>query len=194
MALLTFTQSSLIWKGKGSLSLFQQLLLTLVRLWLNLSLEDLVYRFGVHKSRVSRSSLEVMYVKLEHLLLWSDREILKATIPMDSVKHCRSCVFVIDCFEVFLERPSNVLARAQTYSSYKHDNTVKYLSGITRQGTVSFISEGWGGEWVTTALLKAVDCSHTVCPVTLHLQTGALIFKSHQFVLCSSPSSCVYKG
>ena len=30
-------------------------------------------------------------------------------------------------------------------SSYKHHNTVKYLIGITPQGTVSFISEGWGG-------------------------------------------------
>ena len=32
-----------------------------------------------------------------------------------------------------------------TYSSYKHHNTVKYLIAITPQGTVSFISQGWGG-------------------------------------------------
>ena len=33
-----------------------------------------------------------------------------------------------------------------SFSSYKHHNTVKYLIGITPQGTVSFfISEGWGG-------------------------------------------------
>ena len=38
----------------------------------------------------------------------------------------------------------NLLARVQTYSSHKH-NTVKYLIGITPQGTVSFISDGWGG-------------------------------------------------
>uniref|UniRef100_A0A1X7SE54 DDE Tnp4 domain-containing protein n=1 Tax=Amphimedon queenslandica TaxID=400682 RepID=A0A1X7SE54_AMPQE len=34
---------------------------------------------------------------------------------------------------------------AQTYSSYKHHNTVKYLIGITPQGIVSYILEGWGG-------------------------------------------------
>ncbi len=34
---------------------------------------------------------------------------------------------------------------AQTYSAYKHHNTVKYLLGITPQGTVSYIWEGWGG-------------------------------------------------
>ena len=32
---------------------------------------------------------------------------------------------VIDCFEIFLDRASNPLARAQTYSSYKHHNTVE---------------------------------------------------------------------
>lgn len=31
------------------------------------------------------------------------------------------------------------------HRSYKHHNTVKYLIGITPQGSVSFISEGWGG-------------------------------------------------
>ena len=44
-----------------------------------------------------------------------------------------------------MERPTHLLARAQTYSSYKHHNTVKYLIGIIPQGTVSFRSEGWGG-------------------------------------------------
>ena len=52
---------------------------------------------------------------------------------------------IIDCFEIFLDRPLYPLARTQTFSSYKHHNTVKYLIGITPQGTVSFISEGWGG-------------------------------------------------
>ena len=64
---------------------------------------------------------------------------------MDFRKHCPNCVVIIDCFEIFLDRPLNPLARALTFSSYKHHNTVKYLIGITPQGTVSFISEGWGG-------------------------------------------------
>ena len=38
-----------------------------------------------------------------------------------------------------------MLARAQTYSTYKHHNTVKYLIGVAPQGSVSFISDGWGG-------------------------------------------------
>ena len=47
---------------------------------------------------------------------------------------------IIDCFEVFIEKPTNLLARAQTFSSYKHHTTIKILIGITPQGTVSFVS------------------------------------------------------
>ena len=52
---------------------------------------------------------------------------------------------IIDCFEVFIEKPSNFLARAQTYSNYKSHNTIKVLIGISPQGTVTFVSQAWGG-------------------------------------------------
>ena len=52
---------------------------------------------------------------------------------------------IIDCFEIFIERPSNLSARALTWSYYKSNNTVKYLIAITPEGTVCFISKGWGG-------------------------------------------------
>jgi len=52
---------------------------------------------------------------------------------------------IIECFEVFIDRPSNLKARLSTWSNYKHRNTAKVLIGITPQGTVTFISDTWGG-------------------------------------------------
>lgn len=52
---------------------------------------------------------------------------------------------IIDCFEVFIEKPSNLVARAQTFSSYKHHNTIKILIGITPQGTICYVSKAWEG-------------------------------------------------
>lgn len=86
-----------------------------------------------------------MSVRLSKLIRWPDRDAVLKTMPITFRKHYPRCVVIIDCFEIFLDRPTNLLARAQTYSSYKHHNTVKYLIGITPQGTVSYISEGWGG-------------------------------------------------
>ena len=124
--------------------------MTMIRLRLNLSMRDLGYRFGgISDSTVSRTSLhmvDVLYRRLKPLIIWPDRDVLRKTPPMDFHKYCPNCVVIIDCFEIFLDCPLNPLARAQTFSSYKHHHTVKYLIGITPQGTVSFISEGWGGK------------------------------------------------
>ena len=67
------------------------------------------------------------------------------TLPASFKEKFSSCAVIIDGLDVFIDRPSCVLARAQTWSSYKHHNTAKFLIGITPQGTVSFISKGWGG-------------------------------------------------
>lgn len=133
---------------RSSLTTFQQLLLTLMRLRHNFSLQDLGYRFMVHSSTVSRvfhRVINVFFIKLKPLILWPERDILLATMPMCFRKHCPRCTVIIDCFEIFIERPSNQLAKAQIFSTYKHHNTVKYLIGVTLQGATSFVSEGWGG-------------------------------------------------
>ncbi len=44
-----------------------------------------------------------------------------------------------------MERPTSLKARAQTWSNYKHHNTIKFLIGIAPQGVITFISKGWGG-------------------------------------------------
>ena len=52
---------------------------------------------------------------------------------------------IIDCFEVFIEKPANLLARSQTFSTCKHHNTAKFLIGICPQGVISFVSKAWCG-------------------------------------------------
>ena len=126
-----------------------------MRLRLNLSRQDLGYRFHAHSSTISRTFMhviDVLYIKLKPLIKWPDQKVLRKTMPMDFRKHCPTynIIMIINCFEVFLERPTNLLARVQTYSVYKHHNTVKYLIGITPQGSVSFISQGWGRVRINT--------------------------------------------
>ena len=130
-----------------SLSVFEQFIATLMKLRLSLFDQDLAYRFGVHQSTISRNFrrwIDVMYICLKPLIRWPGREELQKTMPLDFKAHFKKCV-VIDCFEVFCERPKSLKARAQTYSKYKHHNTVKFLIGIAPQGVITFISKGWGG-------------------------------------------------
>ena len=53
--LLKFIEANLM--HRSNLTPFQQMLLTLMRLRLNLSAQDLAYQFRVHKSTVSRTFL-----------------------------------------------------------------------------------------------------------------------------------------
>lgn len=87
-----------------------------------------------------------MDIRLKPLVVWPNHENLRRTTPdCFRVSFGNKVAVVIDCFEVFIECPSSLLARAATWSSYKQHNTVKFLIGITPQGVVSFISHAWGG-------------------------------------------------
>lgn len=117
-----------------------------MKLKLNMPFEDLAYRFNVSVSTVSRTFqawMIVMDCRLQPFIKWPEREALWHTMPQcfqQSWKKSHSH----HCFEIFIDRPSNLLARAQTFSSYKHHNTVKVLIGITPQGTISISKLGEG--------------------------------------------------
>ena len=133
-----------------SLGQFQEFILVLMKLRLNLGMQDLAYRAGVSLSTVSRilyKWLIAMDVRLSKAcIVWPDRDDLCKTMPLCfKSSFGNKVVVIIDCFEVFIDRPSNILARVETWSQYKHHNTAKFLLGIAPQGVITFISSGWGG-------------------------------------------------
>ncbi|CAN7990028.1 unnamed protein product, partial [Ixodes pacificus] len=56
---------------------------------------------------------------------------------------------VLDCTEIFIQKSSYMLARSQTYSRYKHHNTVKLLITVSPSGATTFVSQAWGGRELT---------------------------------------------
>lgn len=131
-----------------ALPLEDQLLMVLMKLRMGLSNTDLAYRFHVTTSTVSniyRSWISVMSVVLKPLIKWPNKGAILKNMPKTFKRHFKKCRCIIDCTEIFIARPSNLTARAQTWSNYKHNNTVKYLIAITPAGAISFLSPGWGG-------------------------------------------------
>ena len=123
--------------------------MVLIKLRLNVPNLDLAYRFEVSLSTVSRvfkAWMEVLDVRLSPLISWPEREELWRTMPRCfQYTFGKATTIIIDCFEIYIDRPSNLLARAQTYSHYKSHKTVKVLIGIAPQGSVCFVSKAWGG-------------------------------------------------
>lgn len=130
------------------LTLEDHLLVILMKLRLGLSNTDLAYRFKVSKTTISnilRSWVPGMALVLKPLIKWPSKGAILKNMPKTFKWNFKNCRCIIDCTEIFIARPSNLTARAQTWSNYKHNNTIKYLIGITPAGAISFLSPGWGG-------------------------------------------------
>ena len=163
-------------------SMFDQYLLTLVKLRLNAGDMDIAFRFGISQASVSRyfhKWVDILYTRLSFLVHWPERPDLMKTMPNDFRKHFQKCVLIIDCFEVFIERPASLLARAQTYSNYKKHNTVKFLIGVTPQGSVAYISKGWGGRVSDVHLTEN-------CGLLQKLSPGDMILADRGFTIQDS--------
>ena len=129
-------------------SMIDEFFLTLTKLRLGLLHKDISYRMSVSEALVSKifhKWIDLMYRELRQLITWPDRETLRENLPFCFRRHYINVVSIIDCFEIFIERPSSLEARAATYSQYKKHNTVKFLIGISPTGSISFLSKAWGG-------------------------------------------------
>ncbi|XP_029957071.1 uncharacterized protein LOC115395600 [Salarias fasciatus] len=135
--------------ARSSLTKFQQVFMVLMKLRLHTSVQDLAYRFNTSTSTISRTfalCVDVLYKKTSFFVKWPSREEIQMTMPMVFRTNFGVRVAaVIDCFEVFTDRPTSLVAQAQTWSDYKPHNTVKFLMGITPQGFISFVSPAWDG-------------------------------------------------
>uniref|UniRef100_UPI00358E3B3F uncharacterized protein n=1 Tax=Myxine glutinosa TaxID=7769 RepID=UPI00358E3B3F len=170
LPLFTFTSCALPTCKK--LTKFGQVLMFLMKLRSNIFDEDLAYRFGVSQSTVSRNFhrvLDVMFVKTQSLIHWPSRDALRLSMLSSFRKFFRKCAVIIDCTEVFIEQPSDLLARAQVWSNYKHHSTVKFLIGITPQGSICFLSKCWGGRATDTEITENSDLMNKLMPGDLVL-------------------------
>ena len=56
-----------------------------------------------------------------------------------------SARIIIDCTEIFFQKPISPYAQRATWSNYKQHNTMKALVGITLTDYFSFVSKLWTG-------------------------------------------------
>ena len=130
------------------LSNSDQLLLVLMKLRLAIPNQDLAYWFRVHVTKVSKifhTWIDIMARELNQFIVWPDRGCIRENLPDCFKQKYMRTTCIIDCSEIFIERPSSLSARAETYSNYKSHNTVKFLIAISPTGAIIFVSKCWGG-------------------------------------------------
>lgn len=120
----------------------------MVKLRLDFPFKYIAYATGLSKSQASEifwKWIELLSTKLDFLIKWPDREVVQKTIPGPFRALFPRLTCIIDCFEIFIDRPKKLSARCKVYSNYKKHSTVKVLIGCTPNGSISFLSKAWGG-------------------------------------------------
>lgn len=64
---------------------------------------------------------------------------------------------IIDCTEIFTQRSSALDIRKQLFSNYKHHSTMKFLVGVGPNGSVVYVSSGWGGRGSDKQILGSAE-------------------------------------
>ena len=67
----------------------------------------------------------------DNLIYWPEKLALRKNLPECFKKDYLKTVCIIECTGIFIQRPFQLNARAQTWSTYKNNNTIKYLIAIT---------------------------------------------------------------
>ena len=130
------------------LSLEQEFLMVMMKLHLNLLVEDIAFRFHVSPGKVSQifiSWIKLMDKELSCLVTRPSHGKICSTLPVCFRQLYPEVRTTIDCSEVFVNTPSSLEVQANLWNDYRHHCTVEFLIAITPNGAVSWISLLYGG-------------------------------------------------
>ena len=122
--------------------------MTLMRIRLDAPVEDLAFRFGIspaHTSNIITTFLIFLSLELKPLIYWPTPEETLSYQHSHFSGTFNKVEGIGDCTEQWIQRSKNVDAQYQTYSTYKSHNTLKKLIFCTKSGSISYISEAYGG-------------------------------------------------
>lgn len=125
-----------------------QLFLFLTWLRLGYTLKHASWLFNLPLSTISRYIItwaNFLYFKLGCVPIWPSRNQINDTMPECFRKTYPSTKVIIDCTELFCQRPSSLTVQSSLFSNYKHHVTYKGLVGVAPSGAVTFISELYQG-------------------------------------------------
>ena len=133
---------------KPKMKAIHQLFMFLTWLRLGFTLGLTAWLFNMPKSAISRYLItwsNFLYVKLGCIPIWPSKDECIAPMPQIFKETYPSTRVIIDCTELFCQRPSSLTMQSSLFSHYKHHVTYKGLVGIAPSGGITFISELYDG-------------------------------------------------
>ncbi|KAB0800806.1 hypothetical protein PPYR_06545, partial [Photinus pyralis] len=133
------------------------LMLTLMKIKLNDPFARLGDMFGMslcNASKIFKKTLVQIEPHLKSLIFWPSSDKIKYYLPIPFRAHYSNVQSIIDCLEIQIQKPTEPVKQALTWSDYKKCNTLKYLISCTPDGFINFISKGYGGRISDSLLVE----------------------------------------
>ena len=168
-------------KARGvdrKLPLWDEFVLTLVRTRKNFDVHFLADTFGISSGQVSRiytTWITFLSTEMSFLVPWPHRDEIMKSMPVRFKKYPNLRI-IIDCLELFIQKPKLPSSQKVTWSNYKHRNTVKLLVGITPNGIISFVPPLWTGMVSDKEIVKATGLVN-------NLQKGDAVMADKGFLI-----------
>ena len=128
MLIFSFIEPYISVSARSALTPFQQVIMTLMKLRLNLPVQDLAYRFGTSTSTISRVFtlvIDVMYTRLHFLLRWPTRE---SSRKMRVLAHFT--IHMVECIQLYTDQP-------HTWLGFRHHPSSSVFQPYVWLGTIS---------------------------------------------------------
>ena len=124
------------------------------------------------------ATLGVTFLSLElsFLVPWPTQAEISAKLPKRFAKFSNVRV-IVDCMELYIQKPHLPSSQKISWSSYKHSNTAKVLVGITPCGVISFVSALWSGTISDKEIFQR-------CGIIQMLQEGDGVMADRGFLAC----------
>lgn len=122
--------------------------LTLKKIRTAHTLAELADDFGISEptaTRIFKNSVMLMSQLMKELIIFPKKEEVQEDMPMPFRVRFANVTCIIDCLEIEIQKPTDAVQQALTWSEYKKCNTLKYLISATPDGLINFISKGFGG-------------------------------------------------
>ena len=105
-------------------------------------------------SRIFSQTIGPLAHFLKTLIYCPDRESRMKNMPIPFRYNFNHVPAIIDAFKIEIEKPTNPVYQALTWSEYKKANTVKYKVSCTPDGFINFVSIGYGGRITDTLFFE----------------------------------------
>lgn len=144
-------------KRRRKVSLKERIVMTFMKLKTGLKYCVISILFDIVTTntciKIFHETICLLYKVLQPIILWPSLQDCQRNLPK-CFADFQNVRVVLDCTEFQVATPKCLCCRLKTYSHYKSKQTIKFMTGVSPAGLITFISSAYGGRASDKAIFE----------------------------------------